>query len=63
MYYRTIVDAQTQTVLKNTRLGAFQNPQPPRGLVFADTPQPNPRAGTLTGVRPYVDARAGFFCW
>ena len=55
MYYRTVVDAQTQAVLKNTRLGAYQNPQPPRGLVFSDSPQPNPNPGTLTGVRPYVE--------
>ena len=54
MHYRTIVDAQTQTVLKNTRLGAFQTPQPPRGLVFVDTPQPNLKAGSVTGVRPYT---------
>jgi hypothetical protein len=54
MHSRTIVDVQNQTVLKNSRLGAFRTPQPPRGLVFADTPQPNLRAGSVTGVRPYT---------
>lgn len=54
MHYRTIVDSEKQTVLKSTRLGAFQAPHPPRGLIFADTPQPNPRAGAVTGVRPYT---------
>ena len=55
MYYRTVVDAETGAVLRNSRLGAYQNPAPPRGLVFPDSPQPNPAPGTITGVRPYVE--------
>ena len=55
MNFRTVVDAETRAVLKNSRVGAYQNPAPPRGLVFPDSPQPNPQAGTLTGVRPYVE--------
>lgn len=54
MHHRAIVDAEKGSMLNNTRLGAFQNPQPPRGLVFPDTPQPNPATGTITGARPYI---------
>ena len=55
MYYRTIVDAETHPWSKNTRLGAYQNPAPPRGLVFLDSPQPDTNLGTLTATRPYAE--------
>jgi hypothetical protein len=55
MFYRTIVDAEKEAVVKNVRLGAYQNPQPPRGLVFLDSPQPDTKLGTLTVTRPYAE--------
>ncbi len=56
IHFRTVVDAEKQSILQNTPLGGYQAPQPPRGLVFPTSPQPNPRPGTLViSPRPYVD--------
>jgi hypothetical protein len=59
----TVVDAQTQRILKKYSLARFQAAAPVRGLVFErSSPQPNPRPGTLPDAPPpYVERTLRLF--
>ncbi|HET8547872.1 MAG TPA: M36 family metallopeptidase, partial [Bryobacteraceae bacterium] len=51
-----IIDSETQTLLEARPLTFYQEPAPPRGLVFLPNPQPNPRPGVaMTEPPPYAD--------
>jgi hypothetical protein len=54
--HSVIVDSATQQVFSKRPKTFFQNAQGPRGLVFPQNPQPNPKIGTLvTAPPPNVD--------